>query len=392
VELSVDGLAVFVAEGATLLQACDQAGRYVPRLCSYPEFGCPRRCEAGPEAGTAGEPDEAIAACGLCSVRIEDAGGEEAGGEAAVGEEAMVLACCTAARPGLKVVTNHAGLHAERLERLAEFLARHPHVCLTCPDRDGCSREECTFGISVDARCCDEFGRCEFGRLVAFVDADEELPRRAVEVPRDATVEGRIRREPGLCLGCGRCVSVCGISPAGGRALRLAPGEDGGRHPVAVPKKDTLRASGCTFCGQCVMVCPTGAVTAPGEAGARWLEGWRRRTGLSAPILPPDPWRALVPDKLTAVPPTPGVFLLADDAGRVLRIGGVADLSAGLALALAEPACAGATSFRVEPAPLFTQRESELLARFARQWGHLPPGNDLADDLFSDDFQTEDLP
>lgn len=391
-ELKVDGFAVTVAEGATLLQACDQAGRYVPRLCFHPGFGCPCGCGAGLEAAggseicdCAGEVQGAAAPCGLCAVRIAE-GGPDAGDR-----ETVVLACCTTARPGLRVVTDDAGLHAERLGRLAEFLAGHPHVCLTCPDRDGCSREECTYGIPAEARCCDEFGHCEFGRLVAFVDADEELPRRAVEAPRGATIEGRIKREPGLCLGCGRCVLVCSSSPAGGRALRLAPApERGGRRLVALPREDTLRASGCTFCGQCVMVCPTGAVTAPGEAGARWLEGWRKRTGFSTPVLPPDGWRPLAPDELATVPPAPGVFLLADDAGRILRIGGVADVSAGLALAVAEPDCAGATSFRIEPVPLFTQRESELLARFARQWGYLPPGNDLADDLFSDDVASDE--
>ncbi len=335
-------------------------------------------------AGSRGE-DELVdtgVACGLCAVRIDDGAGE-----------AMALACCTAAQPGMEVVTGDPALQSERLERLAGFLARHPHICLSCPDRDGCTRQECTFGIAVAARCCDEFGRCEFGKLVAYIDAGESVPRRAVAVPREASIEGRIRREPGLCLGCGRCVAVCNASPAAGKALRLvrveraAPLESGRDSPRAGPKKDTLRASGCTFCGQCVMVCPTGALTAPGEAGSRWLEGWRRRTGLPAPVLPPGPWRPLVDEELATVPPVPGVFLLAGDRGCVLRIGGVADLRRGVALAMAEPACATAISFRIEPASLFTQRESELLALFAQQEGHLPPGNDLGDDLFSDDFE-----
>ncbi len=376
-KLRVDGLAVHASEGATVLEACDRAGRYVPRLCSYPGLGCPCSCERGPESGGFAEPDEVAAACGLCAVRI-DSGGEG---------EAVVLACCTTALPGMEVVTDDPALESERLERLAEILARHPHICLSCPDRDGCTREECTFGIPVEARCCDEFGRCELGRLVAYVDADEKMPRRAVAVNRDASTEGRIRREPGLCLGCGRCVAVCSTSPAAGKALRLVRcGQS-----RAVPKKDTLRASGCTFCGQCIMVCPTGALTAPGEAGSRWLEGWRKRTGLPDPVLPPDPWRPLVDAELATVPPVPGVFLLADDDGHVLRVCGVADLVRGIALAMAEPACASAASFRIERAPLFTVRESELLARFAQQQGHLPPGNDLGDDLFSDDLFADGL-
>jgi predicted molibdopterin-dependent oxidoreductase YjgC len=382
VELRVDGVAVSVPDGATILEACDQAGRYVPRLCSYPKLGC-QSCLPATTGGVCcdGPRDEAVC-CGICAVRLDSAATD-----AAAGAE-IALACCTPAQPGMAVVTEGAALQAERLGRLAGFLARHPHICLSCPDRDGCSREDCTFGIPAEARCCDEFGRCEFGKLVAHVDAAEQLPRRAVVVPRDATMEGRIRREPGLCLGCGRCVVVCSTSPAAGKALRMAAP---GSQSLAVPQSETLRASGCTFCGQCVMVCPTGAVTAPGDDGARWLEGWRKRTGLPMPPLPPEPWRPITSGELAALPSSAGVFLLAGGAGEILRIQGVADLGQGVRLAIAEPACGAAVSFRFEPAPFFTQRESELLARFVQQQGHLPPGNDLSDDLFSNDLFEEDL-
>jgi len=196
---------------------------------------------------------------------------------------------------------------------------------------------------------------------------------------------------------------VCNRSGAAGKALKLArcgestggdaapAAERAGDRWTAVPKEDTLRASGCTFCAQCVMVCPTGAVTAPGEAGARWLEGWRRRTGLALPVLPPEGWRPLTGDELATVPAAPGVFLLADYAGQVVRIGGAADLARGITAALAEPACRAVSRFKLESAQLFTQRESELLARFVQQEGHLPPGNDLGDDLFSDDLFDEGL-
>jgi hypothetical protein len=94
---------------------------------------------------------------------------------------------------------------------------------------------------------------------------------------------------------------------------------------------------------------------------------------------------------LAAIPAISGVFMLADASGRVLLISGVDDLARGIATALAEPGSAGAESFLLEPAPLFSQRESELLARFARQHGHLPPGNDLGDELFANDLLSEDL-
>ena len=41
------------------------------------------------------------------------------------------------------------------------ILGDHPHVCLTCPQRDGCSRDDCMYGNPPEDRCCGEFGRCE---------------------------------------------------------------------------------------------------------------------------------------------------------------------------------------------------------------------------------------
>ncbi len=383
--MRVDGIAVTVPDGATLLEACDTVGRYVPRLCSYPGLGC--CAQAGVDK----------LECGLCAVRLRDG--------------SVVLACITVAAPGMEVLTQDSGLAATRLERLARVLVRHPHVCLACPDRDGCTRDHCTYGYPMDARCCDEFGRCELGKLVAYLDPEGATSRGVVTVARKAVTEGRIRRDPGLCVGCGRCVRVCDTSPLAGSALEMvsrsvepaqaAGTTNGGNGPqtagslpvgfTARPKRDTLRASGCTFCGQCVMVCPAGALTAPGEEGARWLAGRRATSDLATPVLPPEAWHEVGAESLTRVPSEAGVFRLMDSEGRVLRIGGVADLRQGLTRALAEPACAAAARFTVEIDPLFTQRESELLARYAREHGHLPPGNDLTDELFGEDLFGDDV-
>ena len=223
--------------------------------------------------------------CGLCLVRL--------------GDGSIALACATSPAPGLEVITDDPELRVLRLARLAAILAEHPHICLSCPDRDGCTRDECTYGNPPEARCCGELGRCELGIVVAFVDPAVALRRTGPTVSRDTVVEGRIRREPGLCIGCGRCVAVCEKLPEAGRALEMAPAPVGsarsaeaGAGPAlrmaARPKCETLRASGCTFCGRCVLVCPTGALTAPGDEGARWLVGRRERSGLAAPVLPPD--------------------------------------------------------------------------------------------------------
>ncbi len=391
VTVKIDGIALEVPAGTTILRASDQAGRYVPRLCYCPSLRSCSRCLSsedmdaafretgglGPDGGGASKErwatDRAPAgpgSCGLCLVRVGAESGE------------LVLACATPVRPGLEITTDDEELRLLRQERLAPLLARHPHVCLDCPDRDGCAREECRFHVPVEARCCDQLGRCEFGRLVGYIDPERRLARRAVAAPRAATKEGPIRREPGLCVGCGRCVVVCSTSSEAADVLELR--EENGSW-TAWPRQGGLRDSGCSFCGQCVLVCPAGAITAPGPEGGAWLEGRRKRYPHLAPVLPPLPWLRLAPLTVAAVPAEPGVFQLADASGQVVRISGCADLREGLRQALA---VAGETAlgFRFELAPLYTERETELLALFAQEHGHLPPQNDLDDDLFADDL------
>jgi hypothetical protein len=84
------------------------------------------------------------------------------------------------------------------------------------------------------------------------------------------------------------------------------------------------------------------------------------------------------------------VFRLLDGHGDVLYIGGVADLRLGLAAALRERAAAAAKYFTLELSQVYTQRESELLTAYAQEHGHLPPGNDMGDDLFEDDLFAGD--
>jgi predicted molibdopterin-dependent oxidoreductase YjgC len=356
VTVYVDGIPVTLEAGCTLMDACEAVGVYIPRLCHYPGLGC--ACCG----------NETEVACGICLVRMADGG--------------TALACSTPVTAGTRLGTDDSELLNLRRERLAAILARHPHICLSCPDRDGCARDECSHGILADARCCDEIGRCELGKVAAFVDPLVTVPRRAVTAPRTASVEGRIRREPGLCIGCGRCVRACNGSAEAGGALELA-------RPPARPKRGTLRESGCTFCGLCVLVCPTGALTAPGAVGASWLASRCERRNLLMQVLPPEERLLKIPEDIEMVPRSAGLLTLFDGAREVLRVAGVPDLRRGLTEALQEAIGAGASYFRFDLEPMYTQRETELLAQYAREHGKLPLGNDLGDDLFFGD--TADL-
>lgn len=364
IEIIIDGMPVRVPAGIDILSACDRAGVYVPRLCVYPGF--PSLAEWGPDG----------AGCGLCVVRI--------------GDGRLTRACMTRVSDGLVVATDDEQLRVVRRERLAQLMKGHPSVCLGCPDRDGCLRDDCTYGNPPEARCCDKGGECELAMLAAFVGLS--FSGLAVS-DRAAVVEGRIRREPGLCVGCGRCVSVCEHAEGAGQALEMVvEGAAIDRRLRAAPKGGgTLRAAGCTFCGRCVLVCPTGALMAPGEAGRRWLEGRRVASGLAPAVLPPRPGVS-VQTARERIPRGPGVLQLLDETGEALGILGVPDLREGLDRALRDPSLEGAHSVRWEEAALYSQRESELLTRHVQQYGKLPRGNVPDDDLFNDDlFDDDDL-
>lgn len=371
VTLTIDGTPVVVPAGASLLDACDLAAVYVPRLCAYPGL-------------------EPLGDCGLCFVKLE-------GG--------VRRACSVTVEEGLSVSTTDEEARGFRRSSMEAILGDHPHVCLTCPQRDGCSRVECMYGHPLEDRCCGEFGRCEIAKVAAFAGALERGPK--YQHRKLSTVqEMNIRRDLDLCIGCGRCVAACDTLEEAGCALRLVetaslvasiggkenraaagpfePKSFLGRH-VALPKAQTLRASGCTFCGACVTVCPTGALTAPGPKGASWLAKRKQRSSLAVPVLPPEDTLAFTADVVASLPECEGVFRLLAADGDVLQISGVMNLRAGLAEALAGSLAPQVESFTCEEDAMYTQRESEFLAHYSQEHGKLPRGNDVLGDLFGEE-------
>ncbi len=401
VGITIDGTAISAPQGVSIMDACDMAGTYVPRLCAYPGL-------------------KPLGDCGLCFVRVSVGGGSADGGSADGGE--VRRACSVEVQNGMNVSTTDSEALTYRRNSMAAILGDHPHVCLTCPDRDGCSRDECTYGNAIHVRCCDEFDRCEIAKVAAFVGALEDPPGYQFRA-LGATVDHQIRHDLDLCVGCGRCVVACDTLEEGealqlvetatlvgrdlegaeylateaaritGEGTESAPTDWSPRsylgRAVAVPKAENLRASGCTFCGACVMVCPSGALTAEGARGAAWLAKRKERTALRPPALPPQDRRALTTKAVADVPAREGVFLLYGADGRAVRISGVMDLRAGLTEALSDPATRDAVAFTYEVGPLYTQRESELLARHMHEHGEMPRSNELVDDLFGDGGGSE---
>lgn len=253
VNLLVDGVRVTVPPGTLLLEAARAAGIYVPHLCAHPDLppgpglrgaekiyraGAVYRRETGGEAGGRWE------GCGLCVVKVE-------------GRPGLALACATPVEEGLEVSTVTPGIEEHRRRRLADILATHPHACLTCAWREGCSREPCSSNVPVEERCCSRLGDCELQRVADYLGIPVSTPRY---VFRDLPV---VRSEPlfdidyNLCIGCTRCVRAC-------RDLRGVGALDFVIHRGEVlvgTAGPTLGEAGCRFCGACVEVCPTGALS-----------------------------------------------------------------------------------------------------------------------------------
>ena len=248
--LTIDGVKIEAPAGAMLLQAAEAAGIYIPRLCSHPDLppidgDQPSECVYwGDQRVENLGGDQRHEACRLCLVQVE-------------GREAPVRACSSLVEPGLTVLTDTAALKAQRQAHLAAILARHPHACLTCAQREGCSRTQCSADVPEAERCCSLLGDCELQRVADYIGIPSDLPRYIpAGLPR--LIDGPLfTHDYNLCIGCLRCVRVC-RELRGVEALSFVYGSEG--EILVGELAPSLAESFCRFCTACVEVCPTGTL------------------------------------------------------------------------------------------------------------------------------------
>ena len=96
-----------------------------------------------------------------------------------------------------------------RKQALGRLLADHPHACLTCAQKEGCSRTDCSTNVPVDERCCILLGRCELEKVSDYIGIPGDTPKY---IPKKYPVflnDPLFDRDYNLCIGCLRCVRVC---------------------------------------------------------------------------------------------------------------------------------------------------------------------------------------
>ncbi len=261
VQLTIDGLKVDAPEGATILEAADGAGIYIPRLCSHPDLPAvdPEALEpwdrvffgSGLELrGQAAAQPEGLRSnagyegCLLCVVALE-------------GQTDLVRACSARVEQGMQVVTRNSAIDASRKSQLRQIFSSHPHACVQCAQRDGCSLEPCSGNVDKLERCCPVFHSCELRRVAEFVGIPGDTPRfHHADLPV-VTEEPLLLWDHNLCIGCLRCVRVC-RDVRGVDALGFVLDEQ--RRPLVGTRAPTLAESGCCFCLSCVEICPTGTL------------------------------------------------------------------------------------------------------------------------------------
>ena len=203
--LTLDGEQIAFTPGETVYEVATRVGKAVPTLCYDPRL-------------------EAFGSCRLCVVEV-------------AGQRVPVASCTTEAEDGMEVTT--ASAHVEGLRRtLLELVASE-------------NRE-----VKVDA--LRGMASQELGTLVERYDAGRGR-FAGTQSGRSRPDDGNpfILRDYDLCISCYRCVRVC-AEQEGDYAISIA--NRGFSTQITVEFGGHLRDSACTFCGQCVQTCPTGAL------------------------------------------------------------------------------------------------------------------------------------
>ncbi len=203
VNLKVNGVDVTVPEGTRILDAAIKAGFKVPTLCYMKDL-----CNES--------------SCRICVVEIK-------------GNRKLMTACSTVVAEGMEVFTNTPKVRAARKITLELMLSNHHKECLSCVRSGKCELQE----LSTEYGCDAEKYKGEMNSY----DVDDATPY--------------LVRDNNKCILCRRCVAACnkiqtvGVIDAGNRGFATKIGSPFGRNLADVP---------CVACGQCINVCPTGAL------------------------------------------------------------------------------------------------------------------------------------
>lgn len=200
IELSIDGKTVTARDGVSLYDVIASTGKIIPAMCYHYTF-------------------DPFGSCGMCLVMQE-------------GKKAPVRSCTAKATAGMVIRTDGDDLHQARKKAVEKHLSVHP---LDCP-------------------VCDADGHCELQDM-AFLHGVTNLANAKQKLIPEDTRSLVLDFNMNRCIACGECINIC-------KDVQMIDAlqfmKKGGFNQVVAKGDLPLQ---CEFCGDCLAVCPVGAIT-----------------------------------------------------------------------------------------------------------------------------------
>lgn len=212
IELTINGKQASVAEGTTILEAARGLGIHIPSLCYLKNV-------------------HAFGGCRICVVEVE-------------GMRNLQASCITKARPGMVVRTHSAKVRKARKTLYELLLSNHPKDCLNCGRNRSCELQA-------------------LGETLGVTESRLEGRRSAARMDHSPS----ITRDTSKCILCRRCVTACNEIQ---RVGAINPQNRGFETVISPAMGLPLNSTACAMCGQCTVVCPTGALAETDGLKAVW--------------------------------------------------------------------------------------------------------------------------
>lgn len=214
VKLTINGMEVSAPKDATILDAAHLLGIRIPTLCFLKDIN-------------------EIGACRMCVVEVK-------------GARAFAASCVHPVAEGMEVLTNTPKLRESRKTTLELILSNHRMDCLSCTRNLTCELQSLSLEYGVDQK-----------RFIGKEDLSPQFEDSAPHLVRDNS----------KCILCRRCTAICKESQYVGV---IGTNDRGFDTHIGSPMDMPLDSTSCVYCGQCINVCPTGALTEKDDTAKVW--------------------------------------------------------------------------------------------------------------------------
>lgn len=214
VNVKINNMSYQFPKGITILQACNQINIEIPTLCFLKEIN-------------------EIGACRICVVEVK-------------GAKNLVASCVHPLSEGMEILTHSEKVLKARKITLELILSTHDRSCLSCIRSDNCELQKLCHDFKVD----DE----------ARFDGQNQVYKTD-----DSAIH--MYRDDNKCILCRRCVAACSKLQSVGV---IGVNDRGFKTHIGCAFEEDLGKTDCVSCGQCIVVCPTGAIAEKDDTDKVW--------------------------------------------------------------------------------------------------------------------------